>query len=323
MDNGNSLGLITFVIVFAALGAALLKLSSAQTDSALINTSALSGDINNDNVVDIFDLSILLNQWGQTTSPTDPVPVGQSGQTWNLVFQDEFEGTSLDESAWGYQNGTWNASEVQNCFVAANSVVSGGTLQIISKYEPGYQCFSQTRDFTSGFVQTKNKVAWTYGYFEARIKMPDSDSTWPAFWLSPNDAVYGGWPQSGEIDVFEARGYDITQVHGNAHWGNSGSDKQQQAGHYIVGDFTQWHTYAIEWSEGEIRYYVDGNHYHTINNFDEPNATTHPGPFDQDFYIRLNSAVGGTYLQPPHNDANNSIDELPATMEVDYVRVWQ
>jgi len=70
---------------------------------------------------------------------------------------------------WSYQRGGWNGSPIQNCYVDENTSVNNGTLKITSKYEPGYTCFNETKDFTSGFVQTKNRIDWTYGYFEARV----------------------------------------------------------------------------------------------------------------------------------------------------------
>lgn len=239
-----------------------------------------------------------------------------------LIWEDEFEGAILDETKWSYQRGGWNGSNVQNCYVDENTTVSEGTLKITAKYEPGFDCFQSVTDFTSGFIQTKDKIAWTYGYFEARVKVPASNSTWPAFWLSPQEAVYGNWPQSGEIDVFEIKGHDMTKSYGNAHWGESATNKRQEKGTYEFADATQWHVYGVEWNEGELKFYIDGEHYHTINDFRAPNATTHPGPFNIEYYIRLNMAVGGDYLTEPHNNANNNLEQLPAVMEVDYVRVY-
>ena len=247
----------------------------------------------------------------------------QCGQ---LIWSDEFNGNALDESKWSYQRGSWNGSQVQNCYVDDNTSVSNGTLKITSRYEPGYDCFNGDRDFTSGFVQTRNRISWTYGVFKARVKLPRSNSTWPAFWMSPQDPIYGEWPQSGEIDIFEVRGHDLSSSAGNAHWGNSRSDRRQDKGTYNFpngNDASNWHVYEVEWNEGELKFYIDGNHYHTIDDFREPNATTHPGPFNIDFFLRLNVAVGGTFLNEPWNDANNAIDQLPATMEVDWVRVYE
>lgn len=244
---------------------------------------------------------------------------------YNLIWSDEFSGNTLDETKWAYYTWGWNSSEVQNCYRQDNVTVDNGTLKLTASYEPGVTCSSGS-DFSSGFVQTRDKAFWTYGYFEARIKLPASNSTWPAFWMSPQNSEYGEWPRSGEIDIFEVKGHDMSRSYGNAHWGNSGDDKQQDKGTFTFPGSNQadnWHIYAVEWQEGELKFYIDGVHYHTINNFDEPNATTHPGPFNIDFYLRLNVAVGGTYLDAPWNDAYNALDQLPAAMEVDWVRVYQ
>lgn len=243
-----------------------------------------------------------------------------------LIWSDEFNGTELDESKWSYQRGRWNGSQVQNCYVDDNTTVSNGSLKITAKYEPDYPCFGGDRDFTSGFVQTKDRISWTYGVFRARVKLPSSNSTWPAFWMSPQDPVYGEWPRSGEIDIFEVRGHDLSSSASNAHWGNSGGDRRQDKGTYVFpdgNDASNWHVYEVEWNEGELRFSIDGNHFHTINDFRAPNATTHPGPFNIDYFLRFNVAVGGNFLGSPWNDANNGIDQLPATMEVDWVRVFE
>lgn len=246
---------------------------------------------------------------------------------YNLIWQDEFTGSALDTSKWRYQNGGWSgSSNVQNCYTPQNTTVSNGKLNIEAKYEPGYQCFNSVKDFTSGFVQTKDKIDWTFGYFEARVKVPVSNSTWPAFWMSPQDDIYGPWPQSGEIDIFEIKGHDLTKAYVNAHWGNSAADKQQQKGTHTFAtndDASNWHIYAVEWKLGELHFYIDNQYVHTIDNFDEPNATVHPGPFDIGYYLRLNVAVGGNYLGSPWSDANNGINQLPAVMEVDWVRVYE
>lgn len=239
-----------------------------------------------------------------------------------LVWSDEFDGATLDLDKWSYYRGGWGASKVQNCYVECNVSVSDGFLQIMAKYEPDFQCFNSLKDFTSGFIQTKDIVDWKFGYFEARIKTPKSNSIWPAFWMSPTEAIYGAWPRSGEIDVMEIKGHDTTTSYANAHWGASGSDKNQMKGSVSLDDTSEWHIYAVEWRLGELKFYLDNILYHTINDFKTPNATSHPGPFDTAFYLRLNMAVGGSYLVEPHDDATNNLDQFPATMNVDYVRVY-
>ncbi|RRD04156.1 glycoside hydrolase family 16 protein [Arachnia propionica] len=246
-------------------------------------------------------------------------------QNYALVWQDEFNGSEIDSSRWEYQTGPWGSSGVQNCYTkdSDNVSVGNGTLKITALHEPGTRCGGQVKDFTSGFLQTKNRHSWTYGYFEARVKLPtNGSSTWPAFWMSPEKSTYGSWPRSGEIDVFEAKGFDKKFIAANAHWGINDSKRRQQPGHAPVADVGQWHTYGVKWEPGKLEYYLDGKLFHTIDNFRSPNATSHPGPFNIPFYLRLNMAVGGTYLRP-HSDANQSLDKLPAVMEVDHVRVWQ
>lgn len=247
---------------------------------------------------------------------------------YELVWQDEFNGTSLDTNSWDYYTGKWGASNVQNCYKNSteNVNVSGGSLNLVGLYKPGTSCGGQTSDFTSGFVQSRGKKYWTYGYFEARIKMPTNKSTWPAFWMSPNTATYGSWPASGEIDVVESKGSDLNYAAADAHWGIAPGNKRHQQGRVssaIFSDASQWHTYGVKWTEGKLEYYVDGKLFHTINNFSQPNATTHPGPFNIPFYLRFNLAIGGDYIDSPWNNANSSIADFPATMSIDYVRVYQ
>lgn len=253
---------------------------------------------------------------------------GQAPEGYTLIWSDEFSGNSLDESKWKIRRGGWNASNVQNCYVPENVAIADGSLQLTAKHTPNYTCGDNagnefSRDFTSGFVETLGKANWTFGYFEARVKVPASNSTWPAFWMSPEEKEYGTWPASGEIDIFEIKGHDMTSTYGNAIWGNSITDRTDRKQAYEIQDADAWHVYGLEWQIGVLKFYIDGNLYHTIHHFDEPNAGTHPQPFDIPYYLRLNIAVGGTYLQAPFDDAHNGIDQLPATMEVDWVRVYE
>ncbi|WP_314262085.1 glycosyl hydrolase [Cardiobacterium hominis] len=260
------------------------------------------------------------------SSAADATVDGQSG--YRLVWQDEFDGTALNDGNWQIATGGWNSSKVQNYYSNSgkNVSVSDGTLKLSAHYEPGLERGGKTYDFTSGFVESRDKQTWTYGYFEARIKMPTNNgSLWPAFWMSPNKNIHGANPRSGEIDVMEAKTHDKTFVAADTHWG-TGSGRGEHShsqGKTTVDDIGQWHTYSVKWQEGKLEYYVDGQHHHTVDNFSAPNATTHPGPFNVPFYLRLNMAVGGTYLDPEHQDAHVAKDKFPATMEVDYVRVYQ
>lgn len=283
-------------------------------------------------------------------SAGSPYPPTDS-ENWNPepVWRDEFDGNSLDGTKWTALNGGWKDEnqQVRNCYTRSdeNINVSGGSLNLIGLYKPGATCTggnTKTGNFTSGFVQTKNKAYFKYGYIEARIKMPKNKSTWPGFWMSPNNSPYGtGWPDWGEIDIVETKGSNRQFAASDAHWrdkntptGQAGSHRNRQG---VIppskfgtnNDTTEWHTYGVKWTEGKLEYFIDGELYHTITEFKNSNSTGSPnGPFDQDFFLRLNLAIGGNYIDAPWDDPINSVgatngEGFPATMSVDYVRVYE
>ena len=132
----------------------------------------------------------------------------------NLLWADEFSGTALDEAKWNYQLGTgcdegicgWGNNELQY-YKQENVTLSNGVLQITAKKER-----VRGSAYTSGRINTSAKGDWTYGRFEALIKLPEGGGLWPAFWMLPTDNVYGGWPESGEIDIMEYSAPSITGI---------------------------------------------------------------------------------------------------------------
>ena len=263
-------------------------------------------------------------------------------------FSDEFDGTSLNHTSqdslrWNYYTGGWKDEnqQVQNCYTSEeeNVNVSGGSLNLVGLYKPGKTCTGNTKtgDFTSGFVETRDSFNMSQGYVEARIKMPKNKSTWPGFWLSPKYKAYGEWPNSGEIDVVEGKGSNHKFAASDAHWrdkntptGQPGSHRSRQgvipSSKFDTLDTTEWHTYGVKISPCRLEYFIDGELHHTITEFKDSNSTGNPcGPFNKGFFIRLNLAIGGNYIDAPWNDAHNSVgaaDDFPATMSIDYVRVY-
>ena len=277
-----------------------------------------------------------------TGSPYPPT----DSENWNPepVWRDEFDGNSLDETKWDYYTSGWKDEnqQVQNCYRnrPENVNVNGGSLNLVGLYKPGETCTGNTKtgDFTSGFVQTKGKADFKYGYIEARIKMPKNKSTWPGFWMSPSDKKYGEWPNSGEIDIVETKGSNYKFAASDAHWRDKNTPTGQTGGHrsrqgiipstkFDTHDTTEWHTYGVKWTEGKLEYFIDGELHHTITEFKNSNSTGNPnGPFDQNSFLRLNLAIGGNYIDAPWNDAHNSVgaaEDFPATMSIDYVRVYE
>ncbi|MCX2744139.1 family 16 glycosylhydrolase [Mangrovivirga sp. M17] len=233
----------------------------------------------------------------------------------NIVWADEFEGTTLDLNKWSYQIGDgcaesicgWGNNELQS-YQEANVTLSNGQLHITAKKER-----IRGKQYTSGRIRTLNKGDFTYGRFEALIKLPSGAGLWPAFWMLPTDEVYGGWPTSGEIDIMEFVGANPDETLGYMHYG---ATHQYQGTTYKLhnGTFPEgFHEFAIEWEPNEVRWYVDGVLFQTKTDAD---LSPEIWPFNERFHMLLNVAVGGNL----GGEVDDSI--FPATMDVEYVRVY-
>ncbi|RAJ05177.1 beta-glucanase (GH16 family) [Chitinophaga skermanii] len=235
-------------------------------------------------------------------------PTAAPPPVYTLVWQDEFDGTSLNTSKWSYENGNLGVNNEKQYYQTANVAVSGGKLLITARKQTvGGQ------PYTSGRINTNGKFSTKYGRIEASIKLPAVQGTWPAFWMlgsnigDPNV----GWPKCGEIDIMEQTNTSNT-VLGTIHWFNTAYS--YYGGNTTTNGVTNFHVYAIEWDASSIRWYVDGVLFHTANILNNINGTEE---FHNNFFILLNMAVGGNL---PGNTINDAA--LPCTMEVDYVRVY-
>jgi beta-glucanase (GH16 family) len=238
-----------------------------------------------------------------------------------IVWADEFDGTSLNLANWSHQLGDGCSVSTNNCgwgnnelqwYQPENTEVSSGTLKIVAKRQT-----VQTRNYTSSRIRTINKGDIKFGRMEARMKMPIGQGIWPAFWMMPTDNVYGNWPQSGEIDIMEYLGHERATTHGTLHFGNPSPNNANTTKSFTLteGGFDDgFHTFALEWSENDIKWFVDGYLYSTKTRADVGSARW---PFDQKFHFILNLAVGGNW---PGNPNGSTV--FPQTFEIDYVRVY-
>ena len=180
-------------------------------------------------------------------------------------------------------------------------------------------------------LRSRDKQHFKYGYYEARIKLPKGHSSWSSFWLLAQDKTYGDWPHSGEIDVFESKGYDPQFVQSTAHWFNKDKGKRDQSNnwnkkHFGINTQDGYHTYGLLWEPNKLTYYIDGVKTHEIKS---PLRGTHSNgfmPFDKEFYLLLNHGVGGNFLEGHYNPAGGYIEGQYVNgqdMSVDYVRVYQ
>jgi beta-glucanase (GH16 family) len=250
--------------------------------------------------------------------------IAVQGQEWKLVWSDEFDGDSLDMAKWSYQTGTgseygltnWGNNELEY-YLEQNVVVDENMLTIIAKKED-----MGGKSYTSGRIRTIHKGDWTYGRFEFRAKMPLGKGLWAAIWMMPTDNEYGGWAASGEIDMVEYLGHLTNTVYGTLHFGGSWPNNKSKGSSCTLnsGDFhSGFHDFAVEWEEGAMRFYVDGQLYQTLGEDDwYTDGHPFPAPFDKDFHLLINLAVGGNWPGSP--DAST---EFPQELVIDYVRVYE
>ena len=247
------------------------------------------------------------------------------GDTLTLVWSDEFDAAQLDPEVWFFESGDgsqygipgWGNNELQ-WYLENSAELRDGMLVITARQES-----VGGKNYTSARINTRDRFAFRYGRIEARIRFPEGQGIWPAFWMLPQDDVYGTWAASGEIDIVEAvnlGGTGGNSVFGTIHYGGEFPANQSSTNNYLVptNATTEFHTYALEWDSTvpEMRWYVDDVLFSTQNSWSTTGAP-YPAPFDENFYILLNVAVGGNFPGAP-----NSSTVFPVEMEVDYVRVY-
>ena len=235
---------------------------------------------------------------------------------WNIIWSDEFNGTSINPSIWTYDlgnNNGWGNSELEYYTNSSqNAYVSNGFLHIVALQQSvdGF-------NYTSARLKTEGLYSAEYGRFEWRASLPAGAGFWPALWMLGANINSVGWPGCGEIDVMENNGGALTNVQGSLH---SGSDETQV---YTLpgGSVTNFHQYLLEWTTNTIRWYVDGLPYETQTNWSS-SVGAYPTPFNQPFFIIMNLAVGGSYLGNPSTNTINATTAFPGQMQVDYVRLY-
>ncbi|MEN9322972.1 MAG: hypothetical protein RL699_752 [Bacteroidota bacterium] len=250
----------------------------------------------------------LSTAWYHTFTTIQPVEDQVIDYT-NQVWADEFNTDGApDPTKWSYDLGAggWGNNEAQYYTNnAANSIVSNGTLKITAKAQS-----VGTSNYTSARLKSENKFEFTYGKVECRAKLPVGVGTWPAIWMLGQNYATNTWPSCGEIDIMEHKGYIPNKIYGSLHYpGHSGGNSVTNS---ILSSnvSTQFHVYKAIWTPSSIKFYVDNTLFHSF-------ANSGSVPFNSDFFLILNVAMGGDFGGPI--DPNFS----EAAMEVDYIRVFQ
>lgn len=231
-----------------------------------------------------------------------------------LVWEENFDGDSLDESVWNFDLGNgcpelcgWGNNESQ-IYTKENHKVEKGYL-IISAEKNNDSLYTSTR------ITTKNKKEFKYGRMEIRARLPLGKGLWPAIWMLGSNISEVGWPECGEIDIVEYVGREPNTVFTSLHTQDSHGNTINTEKKIIDGIEEGFHLYAIDWNKDKIEFYIDGELFYTFN----PEIKTWDiWPFDQPYFFIINLAVGGNF---GGNEISDSI--FPQEFIIDYIKVYQ
>jgi len=225
------------------------------------------------------------------------------------IWSDEFNTDGAPNSSnWNYDLGAggWGNNESQHYTNRADNVkVENGVLKIITK-EESYQ----GSNYTSARLKTQGKFSIKYGKIEFRAKLPAGGGTWPALWMLGDNISTVGWPACGEIDIMEHKGNELNKIHGTLHFpGRSGGNPDTTTVTPNTTATTEFHIYSIDWRADSIKFYIDNQLFKNFTN-------TSNLPFNQNFFLIMNCAMGGSF--------GGAIDAnfVSSTFEVDYIRVY-
>jgi beta-glucanase (GH16 family) len=233
---------------------------------------------------------------------------------WKLVWQDEFDGTTVSQENWDILTRRNSFNSEKQYYIPQQASIVDGNLRITATNQP----------LDGKLYRSARLESWqTFGpgRFEARIDLPTTQGMWPAFWLLPRAKA---WPTGGEIDILENRGSEPMLVSSAYHWQVDPSvpccdEHEFDADEHTATDngtpvnfHNGFHVYAVEWEATQLRFYVDGELHFTLR------ETASRPIFENPMNIILNLAVGGQFGGDP--DAST---QFPQFMDVDYVRVWQ
>ncbi|MDO6762788.1 glycoside hydrolase family 16 protein [Agarivorans sp. 1_MG-2023] len=313
----------------------------------------------------LVPLSLLLVACGATEQPKQIIgldkldPTGRPSAYWQLVWNDEFNASVIDKRKWNIEQhcGAGEDAE-QQCYTKrkANLQLIDGRLILFAKsgsftgtsQPDGDKRITKTLPYTSAKLHSKGKGDWRYGRIEVRARLPQGQGIFPAISMLPSDAKYGKWPASGEINIVEAVNLKATsdaegakpkqaetRVYGHLQYGRALPENLRSGTAYelprSLNPADGFHTYAIEWEEGEIRWYVDNVHYATQRQNqwysqyrDNGGLVNAEGaaPFDHAFHLVLDLAVGGPWAENA-NDTGVDNKVFPQALAIDYVRVYQ
>jgi beta-glucanase (GH16 family) len=223
-----------------------------------------------------------------------------------LIFSDDFkyEGRP-DPNKWSFMLGyskvndekQFYTEDHKNCRVESGKLIIEGNFQKPDLY-------------TSARINTKGKFSFKHGKIDVVAKMPSGKGTWPAIWMLPAHSVFGPWPKSGEIDIVEFAGKNPGEVFCSNHR----ADRQQYSSLIKLDDCSEsFHKYTLQWHEHQLDGYIDDQFMYCYH---DPKKGWQSWPFNAEFFLIINMAIGGTIGGP----IDNTI--FPTRFEISSIKVY-
>ncbi len=300
--NGDGTGVVNFTLSAANAATYKIALGNGETKEVTNGSFSYTYTASGTNT---YVLYVSAYNAGKFVSTSISITVLVESK---LIWSDEFNTDGApDPTKWTFQ--IWDSGNVNNELQSytnrpENTIVQGGVLKIKAireKYGKG--------DFTSGRLESNGKFDFTYGKIVIRAKLPTGVGTWPAVWMLGSNIGSAGWPACGEIDILESVGKELHVNHSSLHSpGRSGATPDTGTIN-VPNDNTEFHIYTADWRAGYIKFYVDDKLFYTFINSDK-------FPFNKNFYLIVNFAMGGVWGGPVDPNFTSS------TFEVDYIRVY-
>lgn len=269
-----------------------------------------------------YNVSLTLkDNSGNSSEQNKTVTISQNDPAYNpggnLVWADEFNGSSIDMNNWTFETGDngWGNQELQNYTNGDNAHISDGKLIITARKVNDNKLAGS---YTSTRMISLGKQEFTYGRIEIKAKLPSGTGVWPAIWMLGSNINTVGWPACGEIDIMEYVGFEPNVIHSTVHTPSGYAGNGNGSSTALETAEEDFHIYGLIWDKDKLQFYVD-NQDNITHTYSPTNKTAENWPFDKPHFLILNIAVGGTW--GGQQGIDNTI--FPQTMEIDFVRVYQ
>jgi len=234
-------------------------------------------------------------------------------ENYQLVWSEEFQGGELDSNKWNIEvrDPGWVNNELQAYTNRKNNLLIKDGNLIIRGIKENYD----EAKYTSGRINTSQKVNWKYGRFEIRAKIPKQKGVWPAIWLLSESISNEPWPKCGEIDIMEHINNENI-IYGTIHSEEYNHMAETQIGGNITIDNlnTKFHVFGIEWDSESIVWFIDNKIYHRV---DKKEYFGDKWPFDNEYFLIINQAIGGFWPGEPEENFKTT------EYVIDWVKIYQ